>query len=85
MTYTEAILYLENELDSWNGQDEDDLQEALEKLNGSPEDKAYAMDLLNDLYWDSQQISQRCNFGQAVYTVSYTVDPTRPFPVKRPN
>lgn len=80
MTYSEAINYLTTEGDSWNGADKNSIEDALTKLNGSSQDKAEAMDILNDLYWDSNQVTHQCEFGQAVYTISYTVDPTKTFP-----
>lgn len=86
MTYTEAINYLTTEGDSWNGNDKNAIEGALSALaTGTQTEKVAAMNTLNDLYWDSDQVTHQCLFGQAVYTVSYTVDPVRPFPTTRPN
>lgn len=85
MTYTEAIDYLSSEAESWNGNDKNNLEDALEKLNGDQPDKEAAMVILNDLYWDSNQVTHQCLFGQAVFVISYTVDPLKPFPSTRPS
>lgn len=82
-TYTQAITYLSDECSGWSGSDRTTCENALMILQDSESDqneKDTAMNDLNNLYWDCEQISDSSCFGQSIFSVSKTVDPNKPFP-----
>lgn len=81
MNYNEAISYLTSEATSWTGEYKTVLLTALHWIqNGSDKEKEDGVYAINDLYWKSNQVSDQCKFGQAVFVLSYAVDPIKPFP-----
>lgn len=86
MNFTEAKNYLQAECNHLpSGDSKTKFQNSLQiisDLTNSPEAISEAMFNINDIYWDETLLS-RVTFGQAIYTVSETVDPVAPFPIKR--
>ncbi len=79
MTHNEAIIFLSDvALTSTDGQGISDAIAIIEETEQGS--KADAMDSLNDIYWDGDVLGNKKAFGIAIYVVSYTVDPIRPFP-----
>lgn len=84
MTETEALNYINSERTnntSLTVPQKDDMQLATAVLGGTnisiTEDEA--LELLNNIYYDAT-LSNKKNFGIAVFSLGYTVNPDRPYP-----
>lgn len=87
MNLQDAISVLEGERDNFpSGEYKDNLTVAIAvfKNESSVITNEAAVELTNDIYWDAT-LSDRLLFGQALFTVSYTVDPSKPNPHTREN
>lgn len=80
MDYTDATDYLQWECDNMTGQNQNDLQDCINKFEtGTQAEKQGALETVNDLYWDANWSNQN-NAGQAIFCVAYSVDPTKVYP-----
>lgn len=85
MNYTDAIEAIENEIINLSATDLTNIITALaifSNENSEQEDKLGALDLLDSLYWNCNNILDRLKFGQSIFTISFTVDPSRPCPIR---
>jgi hypothetical protein len=82
MNLQEAKSILQGECDNFpSGEHKTNLQLAIDVFNNesSAITNEAAINLTNDVYWDAT-LSDRLLFGQALFTVSYTVDQSNPSP-----
>ena len=87
MNLENAISVLEGERDNLpSGDSKSNLALAISvfKNESSAITNEAAVELTNNVYWDAT-LSDRLLFGQALFTVSYTVDPSKPSPHTRDN
>jgi hypothetical protein len=83
-TKLQASKYFQDEAAGWiSGTEKTKCLEAVTAIEDESEDSDEALLYLNDLFWTSSQITSKSCFGQALYTLSETVDPNRPMPEVR--
>lgn len=85
-TYSQALSYVSDESINWTSEEDKSICEnaikILDKIESTYLEKEAALADLNDLYWNSSEISDKNCFGQCLFGISYTVDPGKPVPVK---